>query len=713
MRRRILAMSIAVAVIIGLMPMTAAAVVPPGATAGTALPVSLAAYGQVQPDIDYPWIVYKTGNVSHISEIMAYNFETGESRAVTTGGADAENPSISGDWVVFSADGAGWTSDATCDIWAYNLVTNSYVHVTDPLLFGSGLNQGNPAIDGNIVVFNEWTDSVWWTDCDIRAYDLSTGQTFMVTSRAGVQKEPEIGDGWVVYKDEADGSGGGSIHAYDLATATDTTIALSISDATTNESFSDASTDGGMVVYEKYHYTAATGSQYLIGLYDLAAGSETVISAADNSSRSHPVIGDGVVTWHEYTAGQAEVFGYDIKLGGPATVLVPAVKDPGGTWNIAAGASYAGRTTVDDGIVAWHDHRNEVGGSSTSTYEDLYYMALSNDPVAVDDDYSVLPGVATTIDAANGLLKNDTDPDGDPLKAFVDSAPMNGTVTVNADGSFTYTPNPGFVGTDMFTYESHGLWTGSFATVTLTVNTPPVAVADSYSVVSGSTLVKAAPGVLANDTDANGDPLVAIKMSNPAHGTLMLAADGSFTYTPALGYSGPDSFTYKASDGLSHSNIVTVSISATPPASLVYRFYDISTGSHFYTDSAAERDMVITNWWRSFRYEGVAFGANPAGQPLYRFYNKFNRSHFYTASAAERDRVIAKWSRIYKYEGQTFGVTVTPVAGSVPVYRFYNLRNGSHFYTSSEQEKATVIAKWSKTYKYEGLAFYVLPGVTP
>ncbi len=59
----------------------------------------------------------------------------------------------------------------------------------------------------------------------------------------------------------------------------------------------------------------------------------------------------------------------------------------------------------------------------------------------------------------------------------------------------------------------------------------------------------AAPGVLGNDTDADSDPLTAVLDTDVSHGTLSLAADGGFTYTPTSGYSGPDSFTYHADDG--------------------------------------------------------------------------------------------------------------------------------------------------------------------
>src|SRR6185437_3149499 len=80
-------------------------------------------------------------------------------------------------------------------------------------------------------------------------------------------------------------------------------------------------------------------------------------------------------------------------------------------------------------------------------------------------------------------------------------------------------------------------------------NQAPVAVGDSYSVAQDATLVVgAANGVLANDSDADGNALIAALDTNVAHGTLTLNTDGSFTYTPAAGYSGGDSFSYHAND---------------------------------------------------------------------------------------------------------------------------------------------------------------------
>ncbi|RYD48505.1 MAG: tandem-95 repeat protein, partial [Verrucomicrobiaceae bacterium] len=91
-------------------------------------------------------------------------------------------------------------------------------------------------------------------------------------------------------------------------------------------------------------------------------------------------------------------------------------------------------------------------------------------------------------------------------------------------------------------------------------NTPPVAVADTYTTNQQTALVIAAPGLLANDTDAESSPLTAAVVAQPSNGTVTVSANGSFTYTPATGFFGSDSFTYRANDGVANSNTATVSI---------------------------------------------------------------------------------------------------------------------------------------------------------
>ena len=124
-------------------------------------------------------------------------------------------------------------------------------------------------------------------------------------------------------------------------------------------------------------------------------------------------------------------------------------------------------------------------------------------------------------------------------------------------------PAAGYHGPDSFTYMAKDAYGNSTSTmVTINVDAPPVAVSDTYSTPAGSTLkVTAADGVLRNDSDAENDALTAVKRTNPKHGRLTtFAAGGSFTYVPAAGYQGLDSFTYLAKDIDGNSNVATVTI---------------------------------------------------------------------------------------------------------------------------------------------------------
>ena len=207
---------------------------------------------------------------------------------------------------------------------------------------------------------------------------------------------------------------------------------------------------------------------------------------------------------------------------------------------------------------------------SETTLVRIVVISTNDAPVAVNDAYATAEDIAINVPAP-GVLPNDTDADGDPLTAQLVGSATHGTLVLNADGSFSYVPNANYHGVDSFTYQiTDGLATSAVATVSLTIsslNDQPLGVAgenDNYATLEDQSLVVAAPGVLANDSDPDGDALTAVLVSNVSHGTLALQADGSFTYAPAANYFGLDSFTYVANDGLTNSAPVVVSLTVTP-----------------------------------------------------------------------------------------------------------------------------------------------------
>ncbi|WP_148273220.1 Ig-like domain-containing protein [Stigmatella aurantiaca] len=200
------------------------------------------------------------------------------------------------------------------------------------------------------------------------------------------------------------------------------------------------------------------------------------------------------------------------------------------------------------------------GGTDTAT---VTVTVTNNPPVANDDSVTVgANSGATAVD----VLANDTDADpGTVLTVTGYTQPSNGTVTI-VDGVATYTPNPGFIGTDTFTYTvSDGNGGTSTATVTITIappNSPPVGVDDTLEVFpnSGPTVVP----VLENDTDPDtGDTLTVISVTEPANGQVTLDENGGVRYQPNPGFSGTDTFTYTVSDGHGGTAVVTVTVTVT------------------------------------------------------------------------------------------------------------------------------------------------------
>ena len=101
------------------------------------------------------------------------------------------------------------------------------------------------------------------------------------------------------------------------------------------------------------------------------------------------------------------------------------------------------------------------------------------------------------------------------------------------------------------------------------VNDTPEVVDDSYPVLpDGALNLSAASGVLANDSDVDGDSLGVTLVTGPAHGTLLISADGAFSYTPDDGYEGQDSFTYMVNDGTVDSVAASVALNIDTEAAL-------------------------------------------------------------------------------------------------------------------------------------------------
>ena len=188
---------------------------------------------------------------------------------------------------------------------------------------------------------------------------------------------------------------------------------------------------------------------------------------------------------------------------------------------------------------------------------------VNQPPVADDDAYLAAEDSPLTIPAP-GVLDGDTDVDGGTLSALLETPTINGTLTLNPNGSFSYVPSPNANGTDVFTYRAKdGLDNSNLATVTLTVapvNDPPVANDESLT---GTEDTPRTPHVVANDTDVDGDVLVVSAVTQGENGTVTFDG-GTVTYTPEPDFHGTDDFEYTVSDGKGGTDTGTVTLAIAP-----------------------------------------------------------------------------------------------------------------------------------------------------
>ncbi|MEO1205509.1 MAG: Ig-like domain-containing protein [Pseudomonadota bacterium] len=296
---------------------------------------------------------------------------------------------------------------------------------------------------------------------------------------------------------------------------------------------------------------------------------------------SHAVVFDGT-TYTHYVNGQV----IDSGARTYATVLERLVIGQnlnGGETPMSVAAAYIYSKALD---------ANEF--QAVENYIQSTFLAgpVSDQPDAIDDTYTATADQLLTVPVSTGLLDNDVDDDiltvteinGQAVNDGDTVALTNGQLSIGADGSFTYGPAIGFFGAETFTYTaSDGALTDT-ANVTITVEEPvsdqPDAIDDTYTATADQLLtVPVSTGLLDNDVD--DDILTVTEINGQAvndgdtvaltNGQLTIGTDGSFTYAPAIGFSGVEAFTYTASDGaLTDTANVAITINDTsgnnPPA---------------------------------------------------------------------------------------------------------------------------------------------------
>ena len=226
------------------------------------------------------------------------------------------------------------------------------------------------------------------------------------------------------------------------------------------------------------------------------------------------------------------------------------VKNAAGSYSYTPAANFNGADsftyTVSDGSLT----------SNTATVR-IAITAVNDAPTLGNQSLTIAEDTALT----GNLLATAADIESSPLTARVIAGPTHGTLTVNANGTFSYVGSKDYFGADSFTYKvNDGELDSGIATVSLTVvavNDAPVA-----SDVTVTTLedTLATVNLIATDVDNTSASLQFVIQTQPTHGSLVKNADGSYSYTPTANYNGADSFTYTVTDGALTSNVATAHI---------------------------------------------------------------------------------------------------------------------------------------------------------
>jgi len=237
--------------------------------------------------------------------------------------------------------------------------------------------------------------------------------------------------------------------------------------------------------------------------------------------------------------------------------------NPDGTLSFTPAPNYSGPATITYTV------SDGQGGTSTATVH-LAVTPVNDAPAAVNDGSVATPLLSVAEDSGASapitVLANDTDVDGDPLTVVAATSP-NGSVTINPDGTLSFTPAADFNGPTTISYTisdgQGGTSTAAVHVAVTPVNDAPVAAADGVATAEDTALVLAPSALLTNDSDVDGDPLTLVSVQDAVNGTVALVG-GNVVFTPAPDYNGPASFTYTLSDGNGASSTATVNVDVLP-----------------------------------------------------------------------------------------------------------------------------------------------------
>ncbi|HVJ31777.1 MAG TPA: Ig-like domain-containing protein [Terriglobia bacterium] len=322
-----------------------------------------------------------------------------------------------------------------------------------------------------------------------------------------------------------------------------------------------------------------------------------------------------------------------------------------------------------------HASDNAGGNNASGNNPPAIETPVDSAPIAVDEVMSLKED--TTLHGA--VIASDVD--GDHLVYGLVDGPQHGTVSFDSNGTYTYTPNDDYNGSDSFTFKANdGSLDSNTGIVNLTVT--PVDDAPVASDAAATTPEDTALKGHVTATDVDGDHLTYSLVSGPQHGTISLNSDGTYTYTPNADYNGADSFTYKASDGSLESHAGIANLTVTPVNDAPVITAD-NTALHYYETSAGTGPRSQT------------FSAQPHVQ-----ITDIDSAHMSTATLDTHgfqhgDTLHIGTSPLFDVTvtqtGDDYHVSISAKSGSESTADFQNLLNSVSFDSTGSQDGMRVL----------------------
>jgi large repetitive protein len=315
-----------------------------------------------------------------------------------------------------------------------------------------------------------------------------------------------------------------------------------------------ASTDGTTV---SYAYTISDGNGGLATATVLV----TVTPVNDPPSAI-----DDIITTNEDTTETVNVLFNDTDEEGPVTIS--SIDTPSHGTAVQSGTdsiTYTPNPNYFGSDSFTYTVLDSEGAPVTATVS-VTILSVNDIPTAMPDAYSTDEDQALVV-AIPRILENDSDVETTTLTAILVDNTLQGTLTLSTDGSFIYTPNHNYFGSDSFTYRaSDGEDTSNITTVTITINSIndlPIAVDDTATTTQNTPVTLP---VLGNDSDIEG-VLSILSIESSTSGTASVNPDNTITYLPSLGFFGTDSFLYTITDGVD-ADSATITVTVTESTAL-------------------------------------------------------------------------------------------------------------------------------------------------